>query len=258
MRYVIYGAGAIGGVLGARLFRARHEVALIARGDHLRAMKADGLLAKLPEGEFNLPIPCFAGPGEVGLGNGDVVLMAMKTQDTELALQHMEEAGATDLPVLCIQNGVENERLASRGFERVYGGYVFLPAVFLNPGEVECATTPTAGCIDLGRYPSGADTLLEEIAGDFKSASIDSIVRTDIMRWKHAKLLSNLTNSVDAVLGPTAARSAPDIREHLLVEGRAVLEAAGIPYASDVETQKRRAEMDLHFVGAPGRGGGST
>ena len=50
MRFIVYGAGAIGGVIGGRLFQAGHGVTLIARGDHLRALQGDGLTLATPDG----------------------------------------------------------------------------------------------------------------------------------------------------------------------------------------------------------------
>ena len=125
-----------------------------------------------------------------------------------------------------MQNGVENERIASRRFSSVYAGCVFLPSVFLVPGVVECATAPAAGTVDLGVYPEGPDPLLDTIASDLGQCAIDTLVLRDIMRWKYAKLLGNLTNALDAVVGPAASREAPDIRDALVSEGRQAGRAA--------------------------------
>jgi 2-dehydropantoate 2-reductase len=258
MRYVIYGAGAIGGVLGAKLSIKGCDVALIARGEHLRAIQRDGLVAKLPEGPVTLQVAAFAHPAEVSLKQGDVVLLTMKTQDTEDALDQLERAGGNDLPIVCMQNGVENERIASRRFSSVYAGCVFLPAVFLVPGVVESATAPTAGTIDLGVYPEGPSPLLDTIASDMGQCAIDAQVLPDIMRWKYAKLLGNLVNALDAVVGPAASREAPDIRDALVSEGQQALGAAGIAFASDAEVKERRERVEIRFRSSGGRGGGSS
>ena len=57
MRFVIYGAGGIGGVIGARLFEHGHDVALIARGAHREAIEANGLRIESLEGAQTLPVP---------------------------------------------------------------------------------------------------------------------------------------------------------------------------------------------------------
>src|SRR5215207_7197961 len=111
MRYIIYGAGAIGGGIGGRLFEAGHDVVLICRGEHLEAIRRDGLLLRSPEGETRLPVPAAGHPREIEFTPDDVVVLTMKTQDTERALLDLEAAGGSGLPVVCCQNGVENERL---------------------------------------------------------------------------------------------------------------------------------------------------
>ena len=65
MRYIIYGAGAVGGSIGARLFEAGHEVVLIARGPHLEAIQRDGLMVRTPEGESTTRVPAVGHPSEI-------------------------------------------------------------------------------------------------------------------------------------------------------------------------------------------------
>ena len=60
-------------------------------------------------------------------------------------------------PSVCLQNGVENERLALRRFANVYGGMVIVPATYLSPGTVSVGASPTVGLCDVGAYPNGAD-----------------------------------------------------------------------------------------------------
>ena len=85
MRYIVIGAGAIGGTIGGRLAASGHEVVLVARGAHLDALRARGLRLATPHGTSTLDIPAVAGPGELGLREDDVLLLATKTQDAEPA-----------------------------------------------------------------------------------------------------------------------------------------------------------------------------
>ena len=89
MRIVVYGAGAVGGVVGARLAQAGHDVVLIARGRHLDAMRSGGLTVRSPSGEDNVEVRVAAGPAEAGLDSGGVVLLAMKSNDTAAALTEL-------------------------------------------------------------------------------------------------------------------------------------------------------------------------
>src|SRR5689334_22764924 len=133
MRIIIYGAGAVGGVIGGRLAEHGHDVVLIARGDHLRAMQEKGLEIDSPAGAVTVPVAAVGRPSEIDFKTGDVVILTMKTQDTEAALDELRDAAGPDVAVACAQNGVENERLAVRRFANVYGVPVRLPATHLEP-----------------------------------------------------------------------------------------------------------------------------
>ena len=135
MRYIIYGAGAVGGVIGGRLAQNGRDVVLIARGPHLEALKRDGLTLQSAEKSEQLDIPAAGGPAEIDFQDDDAVILTMKTQDTEAALDELRAAAGMSIPVFCAQNGVENERLALRRFQNVYGVTVMLPAVHLEPGS---------------------------------------------------------------------------------------------------------------------------
>src|SRR5438132_1118195 len=194
MRYVVFGAGAVGGAIGGRLFEHGHEVVLVARGPHLEALRARGLELRSPDAAVTLPIPAVDGPGRVDFGPDDVVLLATKSQDTAAALDALRAVSREDLPVVCAQNGVDNERMALRSFARVYGMCVMLPASHLEPGVVEVNSSPVTGILDLGRFPSGTDDVARRMAADLEASSFSSRPDPAIMRQKYAKLLMNLGN----------------------------------------------------------------
>jgi 2-dehydropantoate 2-reductase len=240
-RFIVYGAGAIGGVLGGLLHEAGHDVVLIARGAHLAAIRSGGLRLVTPDGERTLSIPAVASPREIGsIGQGDVVLLAMKSMDTEAALRELAAVADPATPIVCVQNAVANERMALRMFENVYGVCVMFPATHLEPGVVEGSAAPVAAILDIGRYPEGVDDTAREIAAAFESATCVSEPRPDIMRWKYNKLLMNLTNAVDAAAG---RGNYGDARARLRAEGETVLKAAGIVFTSAEEDRARRGDI---------------
>ncbi len=204
MRYIIYGAGGIGCTIGGRLFQAGHDVVLIARGEHLRAIQERGLLLQTPEGDHRLPIPAVGHPNEIAYTPDDVVVLAMKTQDTEGALHDLELAAGTGIPVICAQNGVENERLAARRFANVYAMLVALPATFLVAGEVIASAAPLSGALHAGRYPSGTDATIERVCQDLNASHFVSNADPAVMRFKYRKLLLNLGNAMEVVTHQTA------------------------------------------------------
>jgi len=120
MRYVVYGAGAIGGVVGIRLAQQGFDVVLIARGDHLSAIRRDGLTLQSPDGSVTLAVSAIERPSDIVFRPADdLVVLATKTQDSASALDTVRDAGGADVPVLCLQNGVESARIALRRFHVV-------------------------------------------------------------------------------------------------------------------------------------------
>jgi 2-dehydropantoate 2-reductase len=258
VRFIVFGAGAVGGVMGARLGLAGSDVVLIARGGHAAAIRQDGLVLESPEGTQTVPLPVAESPAEVAFQPGDVVLLTVKSQDTAGALGALAAAAPPTLPVVCYQNGVENERLALRLFSDVYAGVVMSPTAHLVPGVVQAFSSPCPGIFDLGRYPTGSDDVAEGVARALAAAGFEAVARPDIMRWKYSKLLMNLGNVVEAACGPVAG-DALDAVLRARAEGQAVLAAAGIDAASDDEDAERRGTLvNMRPVGGERRGGGST
>jgi 2-dehydropantoate 2-reductase len=123
MRFVVLGAGAVGGVVGGRLHQHGHEVLVIARGEHLHEIRRAGLRIESPDEVVTLAVPAAERPAEVDWSDDDVVLLATKTQDTGAALTELAAAAPETVPVACAQNGVENElRTASRTSVRRFAG----------------------------------------------------------------------------------------------------------------------------------------
>jgi 2-dehydropantoate 2-reductase len=249
MRFVIYGAGAIGGVIGGRLFEAGHDVTLIARGAHGQALRERGLTLVAPDGSTTLPIPVAGHPAEAGIQPDDVVVLAMKSQDTAAAVQELARTAPPDVAVVCSQNGVENERTALRSNAFVYGMAVMCPASHLEPGIVEADSSPVTGILDLGRYPSGVDDTARAIAEALNGTSFVSEARPDIMRWKYTKLLMNVGNAIDAICGSWDGTR--ELHEAARSEAEACLRAAGIAFASRQEDLERRGNL-LTFRRAAG------
>jgi 2-dehydropantoate 2-reductase len=270
MRYVIIGAGAVGGTIGGRLAQSGHDVVLVARGAHLAALETDGLRLVTAAGSVTQVIPAVDGPAALGeLRTDDVLVLAVKSQDTAAVVDQWAAApvvgGGTArerIPIVCAQNGVDNERMALRVFGTVYGMCVWLPATHLEPGVVVSHMAPLSGILSLGRYPHGTDQVVRQIGADLSRSVFDAPVVDDVMRWKYGKLLMNLVNALDALLGDTAPRFADAvtaIRRAIHAEGVAALEAAGIAFTSDEERRALQGDrMERQDIPGVRRGGGST
>jgi 2-dehydropantoate 2-reductase len=253
MRFVVFGVGAVGGVVAGRLFEHGHEVVGIARGAHYEALRERGLQLVDPDRRRTLVLPVVDSAGAVEWRPDDVVLITTKTQDSTAALDALAAATPRETPVVCMQNGVENERLALRRFENVYAVCVMLPAEHLEAGVVHASSAPVSGLLDIGRYPSGFDDVAREVAMALGASTFESVPRPDIMRWKYRKLIMNLGNVVEALFVP--GDDALELARLARREGSAVLRAAGIDVASIEEDRDRRGDR---LTPRLSRGGGST
>jgi 2-dehydropantoate 2-reductase len=256
MRVVVFGAGAIGGLVGARLFQHGVDVTLVARGGHAEAL-ASGLVLETPDESVTLPIPVVTDAAALRWTDDTVVLLAVKGQQTEAALNQLVTVAPQETPIVCMQNGVENERRVLRRFPRTHAMCVMCPASHLSPGVIVAHSSPVSGLLDLGRYPSGVDDVAEAIAEALQASTFESVPRPDIMRWKYRKLIMNLGNAVEALSGREGRDSA--VSREARREGEAALDAAGIDVASTEEDRARRADR-LQYRPTPsgGRSGGSS
>jgi 2-dehydropantoate 2-reductase len=241
MRYLIYGAGAIGGTIGARLFQTGKDVMLIARGEHLEKIQSIGLVLADPRESVTLKIPAVGHPSEIEFRNDDVVFLTMKSQQTLVALEDLRAAAGESIPLICCQNGVANERMAVRRFNRVYGMVVILPASHIEPGVVIHDAMTCGGILDAGCFPSGTDALITTVTQDLELAGFSAVADEQVMRWKYAKLLNNLVNALQAVTRMSEESRA--IIRKMKHEALRCFEAAGISCASVEEVQRRHDNL---------------
>lgn len=256
-RFVVIGIGAIGGVIAARLSQAGYGVTGLARGEHLACVQRSGLTLLTPSGTATVRFPAVARAREISWQEDDVVILAVKAQDTYTVVADLSASAPPSVTVVCAQNGVANEGMALRHFEAVLGASVISPAAHLAPGAVQAHSEPCTGILDIGRYPQGADVTVEAIAEAFRAATFDALAVPDVMRWKYAKLLVNLGNAAEAICGP---KKGGELAARARQEGIACLEAAKIDYASAEEDAARRAGVlaNAPVGGGQARGGGSS
>jgi 2-dehydropantoate 2-reductase len=237
--YVLYGAGAVGGVIGARLHGAGHGVTLVARGEHLERIRADGLRLDTADGVREVRCAATDTAADVDWSTGPVVILAVKSHQTAAALADLVRFAPSTTAVVCAQNGVANEPATLRLFPSTYAITVMLPSQHLEPGLVVQACHPVPGILDIGRFPGGTDSRCEQVAGDLRSAGFESEPRPDIMAWKYRKLVTNAVGDVSTVLRGEADELKPRVR----AEAEAVLTAAGVPLVSHEADLARRADL---------------
>lgn len=239
MRFIIYGAGGIGGPLGVFLAETGAEVVLIARGEHLHCLQQDGLTVHAGDGTRTRKVPAVGHPRELTPGADDVVVLTMKTQDTEAALRDLLAAGfdSWTTPLFCVQNGLANERIATRYFARVYGVMIVIPGLYLEPGVVYNPIRGNHGYMDVGRYPTGVDELTEAFVAAVQKAGYAAQAHPDVMAPKGAKFLINLGNAMGAIADGRGDEK--PYMEQVYAEARACLTAAGLPFEDEAQWNER-------------------
>lgn len=137
MRIVVMGAGGVGGYVGGRLAQAGMDVTLIARGDHLAALRENGLIIETPEGVTHLPdIRACEDPADAG--PADLVLFTVKLTDAEKAAAMLPPLMGEDTRILTLQNGIDSKTILERhvGAGRVAAGIIYIAAYIKAPGII--------------------------------------------------------------------------------------------------------------------------
>ena len=257
VRWIVVGAGAVGGVVGGLLANAGEDVTLVARGAHFEAMRSHGLRLRTPNLDVTLRCPAATSTDALAIAAGDIVLLAVKSQDSEVALRGLAATADPGAVIVCLQNGLENERLAARRFADVLSVPVMLPSMIVQPGVVAAWGAPHPAVLDVGRYPDApVDDLVRSVASGFQTAGILSTPRADIARWKRRKLLMNVANSVQALVGLGTGQRLIEIAT---AEAEACFAAAGQEVASVAEdAANREGRMEVSEIPGLTRGGGSS
>jgi len=247
MRIAVMGAGGVGGYFGARLAQAGHEVAFVARGKHLEAIRAKGLAIKSPLGDAAVRARASEDPKE--LGAADVVLFAVKLWDTESAAERIRplvEAGGVVIP---FQNGVESIARIGKvlGPERIMGGAAYIAARIGEPGVI-MQTGPIARLRFGTTHPAQSKAAAAFLAA-CKDAKIDADLADDIQRvlWEKFVLLVAVS-ATTAVTRKTigVVRTDPDLRwllETVMRETWMVGRKRGVALADDL-VAKTLAQAD--------------
>lgn len=238
MRWVVYGAGAVGGVVGGHLSLAGLPTTLVSRGAHLEAIRDGGLRLDTGDGMHRIVAPATDTAAEVAWDDDTAVLLAVKSHQAVAALDDLTAHAPAGTTVVCATNGVATETEALRRFAATYAVCVMLPSTHLEPGVVVAKCHPVPGILDVGRIPSGTDDRTAAIAADLRAAGFESVERDDVMAWKRRKLLMNVGNGVDASFTPGDA--ADELADVARREGERVLAAAGLPVISAEDDRERR------------------
>jgi 2-dehydropantoate 2-reductase len=248
MKIVIAGAGGVGSYYGAVLARAGHDVALLARGDHLAALRERGVAARLPDGS-DFAVPVRASNEAADLGDAELVLVAVKAfsiPDVAPALALMARSGAVVVPLL---NGVDIvDRLAEAGVPRasILAGLTYISAVRTGPGVVERRSDFQV--VVVGEPGGGASEragrVVEAFSGTGVEARVSEAIETEL--WRKLTFIVTLATACGLARAPIGAVRAAPGGERLL--RRAAGEAVAVARAVGAELPETEAEEVVERV----------
>ncbi len=245
MRIAVMATGGVGGYFGARLAQGGHDVAFVARGRHLAAMRERGLAVKSANGDMHVAKPKLVEDPAV-LEQVDVVLFAVKLWDTESAAAAIRPLVAKGAVVVPFQNGVESiERVgAVVGPAGVMGGAAYIAATIAEPGVI--AHTGTMARLRFGPVVTAQRGVAEALFAACRGAGIDAELSADIRRaiWEKFAFLAAFSGLTSVSRQPIGVlRGDPDSRvtlEAAIREVWTLARARDVGLADDFVAQQMR------------------
>jgi 2-dehydropantoate 2-reductase len=231
MKVAVIGAGAVGCYYGGLLLRAGHDVTFIGRQPHVDAINAHGLL--LDTKTFKRHLPAKAATDATALASPDLVLVCVKSADTEQAGRALAGRLRPETSILSLQNGVDNAlRLQSVTGHAVISAVVYVGSEMAGPGHIR-----HHGGGDLA---IGASAASEALAQTLEAAGIHTTISDDIEVTLWSKLVINCAfNALSAVAdisyGPMLeVEGARDVVTRAVQEAIAVAQACGVALPDDL------------------------
>jgi len=235
LNILVMGAGAIGSVFGGFLAKAGHTVTLIGRPRHMEAITQDGLRITGIWGDHTVRnlSALTSLPHE---SDGDLILLTVKSYQTEAAMEEVRRTHPGNAPVLSLQNGLGNvEAVASAvGADRTLGGRVIFGAEIPKPGTVKVTVIADAVAIGPIRGSDFPFDKAEEIARAIDGTGIPCRAVHEIERFIWGKVLYNVAlNAPAAILGINygkllEAEVTKELMGEIIGEAFAVAEGEGI------------------------------
>lgn len=246
MRFIVVGAGGVGGYFGGRLAAAGHQVGFVARGPHGEAIGRRGLTVRSELGDLHLAeAQVFADPRAAG--PCDFVLLSVKMQDLEPLAESLRPLIAGDTAVVPLQNGVEAEEMLGRALGRphVMGGVAYIFAHIAEPGVIR--HLGQIARLAFGELDGRVSARQEALQAACTAAGIgaESTDRIDDRIWRKFVLLAPLAGATCLGRCPVGGvRDDPRLRaklEAMVAEAAALGRARGVALPEDLEARTLKA-----------------
>ncbi|MGZ4838667.1 MAG: 2-dehydropantoate 2-reductase [Terriglobales bacterium] len=240
LKIAVYGVGGVGGYFGAVLARAGNSVSLVARGEHLKAIRAGGLRIQTPKEEFTIK-PAAASDNPADIGPVDSVIVGVKAWQVPDAARAMRPLLKSGTRVVPLQNGVEaiDQLVEVLGREHVLGGLCRVIASIAAPGVIKIGGLEPAvvlGEVDGSVLNGNAKALLDA----FHAAGVNVKATPDIQAalWEKLLFISSISG-VGAVSRANAGemrqtRPTRELVQRMMEEVAAVARKRGVRLADDI------------------------
>ena len=258
MQFVVYGAGAVGCVLGGMLSLRHHDVILVGRVPLVDAVAEGGLRLKSATGEYVAHPRVVATVASRDIESNACVLLTVKSHDIPAVGTALAKVAPPETPVVCFQNGVANEDVVAKHFPRVYGAVVRMTCSMVQPGH---ASFRAQGRLVMGVHPKGTDAAVTDWVAAFREAGFDAAVSKSITDDKWLKLAVNAQSVFHALIDPRDQDENEffNLKVAILEETRRVFKAAKVKARSGdgkdpsieemmAEIKRPRARRNEHGV----------
>jgi 2-dehydropantoate 2-reductase len=243
MRIAVMGTGGVGGYFGARLARAGHDVAFVARGRQLEALRTQGLRVESPLGDLHLP-EVQATNDPAAIGPVDLVLFSVKLWDTLEAAESARPLLGADTAVVSFQNGVVKDDILREalGAGHVIGGVAYISATIAGPGLIRHSGTLQK--LEFGEYDGSLSTRVRQFRDACAGSGIDAETSGQIEQaiWEKFVFLVGLSGTTSLARTPIGPiRSHPRSRAFLhdtMEEVVRVARAQGVPLPPDYADER--------------------
>jgi len=257
MRFAIVGAGGVGGYLGVRLTQAGHDVAYLARGRSLAALRDTGILLESPHGPVRLG-PQRASDDATALGPADAVIVTVKLYDLTDIAPKLAPLLGRDAAVLPLQNGVESHSIlaAALGPAAALKGVVSIKSFLTAPGVVMCKSPFCR--IRFGEADGSMSDRVQRIAdalNDCIGVSAEMPASIDGEIWLKFLMLASFS-AVSCLARATIGEVLDSAEARALVleaaqEAMAVARAQGVALPADSNDVVMRQVRDMPREGRP-------
>ena len=245
MHIVVYGSGAVGSVLGGLLSLERHDVLLICRRDHAKAIRESGLRLRSGTGDYHAHPSAAETLTPSDVTDDTRILLTVKSQATAACAEELSRIAPASTCVFSFQNGIGNEEILAERFEHVYSGVCRMTCSMLQPGN---ASFRKLGRLIVGRHPKGSDAVVRELVKGLSGAGFEACVSRNIMVDRWLKLAVNTQSVFHAVIDSRDQDTNEffELRAQTLEETKRIFKAAKIRAKS---SDGRDASIDEMIAG---------